>query len=136
MPTNPLDNSNTRIDADGTVWRIPAPETRSPSRIPDGAEGIDPVQALIELGETPDPAAAGGLADQLLAWIAPRPRNPATLSQSRLVPLLGLAADLLARASDASREVADLGATALAQELRMQRALTDRRSTLIADDER
>jgi hypothetical protein len=72
----------------------------------------------------------------LLAWIAPRPRNPATLSQSRLVPLLGLAADLLARASDASREVADLGATALAQELRMQRALTDRRATLIADDER
>lgn len=134
MATEPLNNDGARVHADGAVWRVPAAETRPANRIPEGADGIDPVQALIELGEAGEFAEAGGLADQLLAWIAPRPRNPATLTQSRIVPLLGVAADLLSRASDASGEIVGLGTTALAQELRMQRALADRRATLIADN--
>lgn len=140
MATDPLDNDSARVQADGAVWRVPAPETRPANRIPpanaaDGTGEIDPIQALIELGEAPDFPSAG-LADQLLAWIAPRPRNPATLTQSRIVPLLGVAADLLSRASNTSGEIVGLGATALAQELRMQRALADRRATLIMDHER
>jgi hypothetical protein len=50
--------------------------------------------------------------------------------------LLGIAADMLSRTSNANGEIVGLGATALAQELRMQRALADRRATLIADNER
>jgi hypothetical protein len=134
MATEPLNNDSARVPAEGAVWRVPASEPRPAERIPQGPEEIDPVQALIELGEVGEFAGAGGLADQLLAWIAPRPRNPATLTQSRIVPLLGVAADLLQRASDTSGEIVGLGATALAQELRMQRALADRRATLIADN--
>jgi hypothetical protein len=48
--------------------------------------------------------------------------------------LLGLAADLLAQTAGASGDVVSLGATALAQELRMQRALADRRATLLKSD--
>ena len=135
MATDPLGNDSARIPPDGTVWRIPAPQTPSADRVaprsgPEGAGEIDPIQALIELGEAPDFPNAS-LADQLLAWIAPRPRNPATLTQSRIVPLLGIAADMLSRSSNANGEIVGLGATALAQELRMQRALADRRATLI-----
>jgi hypothetical protein len=140
MATNPLGNDSARVPGDGAVWRIPTAEIPPASRVPDsrspGAAGeVDPIQALIDLGEAPDFPGAG-LADQLLAWIAPRPRNPATLTQSRIVPLLGIAADMLGRASNANGEIVGLGATALAQELRMQRALADRRATLIADNER
>lgn len=133
MATQPLDNNDVRIDANGTIWPVRPPDARPVARLPEGTETIDPVQALLELGEMPDPA-IGGLADQLLAWIAPRPRNPATLTQSRIVPLLGMAADLLAQAADSSGDIAALGGTALAQELRMQRTLADRRATLIKGD--
>ena len=136
MATDPLDNDGVFVPTDSATWRVRAPDTRPASRIPDHGEEIDPVQALIELGESPHLPESGGLADQLMAWITPRPRNPTTLTQSRIVPLLGVAADLLARSSDASGEIVGLGATALAQELRMQRALADRRATLIVDNER
>lgn len=133
MSTQPLDNNDVRIDANGTIWPVRPADPRPLEPLPEGTEAIDPVQALVELGEMPD-MAAGGLADQLLAWVAPRPRNPATLTQSRIVPLLGAAADLLARAADSSGDIAALGGTALAQEIRMQRALADRRATLIKGD--
>jgi hypothetical protein len=135
MATDPLDANSARIQPDGAIWRIPAPETRPADPIPDGVAEIDPVQALLELADAPTLAGAG-LADQLLAWIAPRPRNPAVLTQSRIVPLLGVAADMLSQASNTSGQIVGLGATALAQELRMQSALADRRATLIADNER
>jgi hypothetical protein len=140
MATDPLGNDSARVSADSAVWRTPAAETVPANRIPDsnspdGVTEIDPIQALLELGEASDFPSAS-LADQLLAWIAPRPRNPATLTQSRIVPLLGIAADMLTRSSNANGEIVGLGATALAQELRMQRALADRRATLIVDNER
>jgi hypothetical protein len=135
MATDPLDTNSARIQPDGAIWQIPAPETRPPDPVPDGVAEIDPVQALLELADAPTLASAG-LADQLLAWIAPRPRNPATLTQSRIVPLLGVAADMLSQASNTSGQIVSLGATALAQELRMQSALADRRATLIVDNER
>jgi len=135
MATEPLNNDGARVLEAG-VWRIPARETDPPRRIPDRTVDIDPIQALIELGETVDAPIAGGLADQLLAWIAPRPRNPATLTQSRIVPLLGVAADILTHGGNASGDIIGLGATALAQELRMQRALAERRATLLPGSER
>jgi hypothetical protein len=107
---------------------------RAPARL-HRTEAIDPVQALIELGEGADPAAAGGLAGQLLAWIAPRPRNPASLTQSRIAPLLSVAADMLTRASNTPGEIVGSGTNALVQELRMIRALADRRATLVPDGE-
>jgi hypothetical protein len=133
MATQSLDNNNVRVDTNGTIAPIRAADARLVTPLPEGIETIDPVQALIELGEMPEPV-LGGLADQLLAWVAPRPRNPATLTQSRIVPLLGTAADLLTQAVDTSDDIAALGGTALAQELRMQRALADRRATLIKGD--
>ncbi len=136
MATAPLGNDAARIPGDTQVSRTTATEARAPERIPDRTEAIDAIQALLELGEEPDFTPSASLAEQLLAWIAPRPRNPATLTQSRIVPLLSVAADMLSRAADSSGEIVGLGATALAQELRMQRALADRRATLIADNGR
>jgi hypothetical protein len=136
MATEPLGHDVARIPGDSQVSRTAATEARGPERIPDRTEAIDAIQALLELGEEPDLTPSASLAEQLLAWIAPRPRNPATLTQSRIVPLLSVAAEMLSRAADSSGEIVGLGATALAQELRMQRALADRRATLIADNGR
>lgn len=136
MATEPLGNNVARIPGDGQVSRIPATEARGPERIPDRTESIDAVEALLELGGERDFTPSASLAEQLLAWIAPRPRNPTTLTQSRIVPLLSVAADMLSGAADSSGEIVGLGTTALAQELRMQRALADRRATLIADNGR
>jgi len=66
-----------------------------------------------------------------MAWIAPRPRNPTTLTQSRIVPLLGMAADMLSQGAGSSGDIVGLGAAALVQELRMQKALADLRATLL-----
>ena len=133
MATEPLGHDAARIPGDNQVSRTAATEARAGERIPDRTEAIDAIQALLDLGEEPDFIPSASLAEQLLAWIAPRPRNPATLTQSRIVPLLSVAADMLSRAADSSGEIVGLGATALAQELRMQRALADRRATLITD---
>jgi hypothetical protein len=136
MATEPLGSNVGRIPGDGQVSRIPPTEARGPERIPDRAESIDAIQALLELGEDQESTPSASLAEQLLAWIAPRPRNPTTLTQSRIVPLLSVAADMLSNAADSSGEIVGLGAQALAQELRMQRTLADRRATLIADSGR
>jgi len=136
MATEPLANNVARIPGDGQVARIPATEARSADHIPDRTESIDAVQALLELGDEQEFTPSASLAEQLLAWIAPRPRNPTTLTQSRIAPLLSVAADMLSNAADSSGEIVGLGATALAQELRMQRTLADRRATLIADQGR
>lgn len=107
----------------------------------DPFSGLDPVQALAEMGEEQiAPEEVTGLADQLLAWLMPTPRNPDTLTQARIVPLLGLAADMLGRAANADpdtgtepmpSDISRLGIAALEQELRLQRALADRRATLL-----
>ena len=136
MATEPLANNVARIPGDGQVSRVPATEARGPHRIPDRPESIDAVQALLELGDERDFTPSASLAEQLLAWIAPRPRNPTTLTQSRIVPLLSVAADMLSSAADSPGEIVGPGAQALAQELRMQRTLADRRATLIADNAR
>jgi hypothetical protein len=136
MATEPLGHDAARIPGDSQVSHTAATEARAAERIPDRTEAIDAIQALLDLGEEPDFTPSASLAEQLLAWIAPRPRNPATLTQSRIVPLLSVAADMLSRAADSSGEIVGLGATALAQELRMQRALADRRATLIVDNGR
>ena len=135
VTTPPTDSAAAGVESGGAVWRIPPAEARRVDLSIEGTNAVDPVQALMELGDAPEPSAGGlGLADQLLAWIAPRPRNASTLTQSRIAPLLGLAADLLAQTAGASGDVVSLGATALAQELRMQRALADRRATLLKSD--
>ena len=136
MATEPVGNNVARIAGDGQVSRIQPTEARGPDRIPDRAHSIDAVQALLELGEEHASTPSASLAEQLLAWIAPRPRNPTTLTQSRIAPLLSVAADMLSSAADSSGEIVGLGAKALAQELRMQRTLADRRATLIADNGR
>jgi hypothetical protein len=130
MVTEPLGPG--QVPGDSQVSRIAPADPRPVEAIPDRAEAIDAVQALLELAGEQQPAQPLSLSEQLLAWLAPQPRNPSTLTQSRIVPLLGVAADMLSRASDPSGEIVGLGTTALAQELRMQRALADRRATLIA----
>jgi hypothetical protein len=107
-------------------------EARPVDGRPDASGDVDAVQALLALGEELQGAPAQGLADQLLDFLAPRPRNPQTLTQSRIVPLLGLAADLIGGSSRKNNDLVMLGATALEQELRMQRALADRRATLVS----
>lgn len=92
--------------------------------------GLDAIAALAELVSDQPSLDSNGLADQLLEFVMPRPRHPEALTQPRIVPLLGAAADLL-RSSSRSQHIVGLGATALEQELRQHRALADRRATLI-----
>ncbi len=133
MATEPL-SSGTRIPSGDGVWRVQSPETRIPDSAVPPADGVDIVQALADLGADPQGLTEKGLADALLAWLSPRPRNPDTLTQSRIVPLLGAAADLLARSAQAAPDIVSLGSVALEQELRTHRTLADRRATLIAGD--
>jgi hypothetical protein len=133
MATEPLGNGTGQTPGDSQVSSIPPATARPVEAVPDRTQAIDAVQALLELAGEQQPAQPASLAEQLLAWLAPQPRNPSTLTQSRIVPLLGVAADMLSRASDPSGEIVGLGTTALAQELRMQRALADRRATLITE---
>ena len=93
---------------------------------------VSPVDALAALEELAEGAtSSGGLADQLLAFVAPRPRHPDTLSAPRIVPLLGAAANLLERGAAGSDDLASLGTAALGQELRQHKELAERRATLI-----
>jgi hypothetical protein len=95
-------------------------------------ESLDLVQALSDLaGAAPD---GGGLEDALLAWVMPRPRQPETLLQARLAPLLGAAADMVSRNARLAPDIAHLGSAALAQELRAQRQLAARRADLSLRD--
>lgn len=95
---------------------------------------VEPVDALSELEALAEGRVTrlsdNGLADRLLAWVAPRPRHPDTLEPARIVPLLGMAAELLSSAAGEG-DLASLGAAALAQELRQHRDLAERRATLI-----
>ncbi len=94
---------------------------------------VSPVDALAALEELAGGATrpSGGLADQLLAFVTPRPRHPDTLRAPRIVPLLGAAASLLERGAAGSDDLAALGTAALGQELRQHRELAERRATLI-----
>ncbi len=132
MATEPLNSGGGRIPTGDGVWRIPPPELRAPDPAAPVVDGLDVVQALADLGADPPALTERGLADALLSWLAPRPRNPETLTQPRIVPLLGVAADLLARGAQTSPDIVSLGSAALEQELRMHRTLADRRATLIA----
>lgn len=93
---------------------------------------VDPVTALAELADQalhglPAPC----LADQLLAYVMPRPRSPETLKPAHIAPLLGLAADALSRRSAEASDVVHLGSLALEQELRQHQALAERRTNQI-----
>ena len=123
--------ASTVARSDG-VARVRPAETR-PVEQPATAAPHDIVQALSELEADPATLGSNGLADALLSWLAPRQPQPGTLAQSRIVPLLGGAADLLARGAALAPEIRDLGAAALEQELRLQRALADRRASLLAE---
>ena len=126
----------------------PAPGIRGPAQVaspqslglsrsrrpqdPLTADELDPVAALAEM-TLPASVQPAALADQLLAFIAPAPVNPSILSPSRLVPLLGAAADLLTRYGSENDDIVRLGSAALEQELRAHAALADRRATLVGD---
>jgi hypothetical protein len=131
MATEPLHDSAGRIPGGEMVGRVRRPEARSPEPVVAAAQPLDIIQALGELQDSPD-LAAMGLADALLAWLTPRPRNPGLLAQARIAPLLGLAIDMLRHHRQANPDVAGLGASALEQELRTQRTLAERRAASAA----
>ena len=91
------------------------------------------VQALRELSDQPG-GQPQSIADGLLDWLTPRLRHADTLTQARIVPLLGIAADLIARGAQMTPDIVRLGSVALEQELRMQRTLADRRAALTLND--
>ena len=95
------------------------------------AEQLDPVEALAALMDEPGDIGSNGLADQLLDYVRPRPRHPEALTQPRIIPLLGAAADLLRNAASQEDSIVALGGTALEQELRQHRMLAERRASLL-----
>jgi len=133
MSTIPINDASISPSISGAESVAPPrrTQTRPVASRADLSGEVDAVQALLDLAEQLHAPAAPSLADQLLDFLAPHPRNPNTLTQSRIVPLLGLAADLIGRAATDRNDIVTLGSTALEQELRMQRALADRRATLI-----
>ncbi len=120
-------------------WRLRAAGRVAGGRLDPAAAAkardgeVSPADALTALEELAGGVTlpSGGLADQLLAFVAPRPRHPDTLSAPRIVPLLGAAAALLERGAAGSDDLASLGMAALGQELRQHRDLAERRATLI-----
>ncbi len=66
--------------------------------LPDATGALDPIADLSALAADLSRLEGNGLADRLLAWLAPQPHRLEVLSQQRVVPLLGAAADLIARA--------------------------------------
>jgi hypothetical protein len=110
-----------------------APAGARSRRSADDAVAFDPVAELEEIAAAGGitRAARPGLATQLLDYVAPRPRSFDSLAPSRLLPLLGLAADQVGRAGQESDEIGKLGASALEQELEQHRALAERRATMI-----
>jgi hypothetical protein len=133
MATEPLSGRQEGLPATERLFRPPALDAR-PEPVRGQAEALDLVQALSELSGASAGLEGGGLEDALLAWVMPRPRNPETLMQARLVPLLGTAADLVSRSARIAPDIARLGSAALEQELRAQRHLAERRANLSLRD--
>ncbi len=128
MPTTPLGAGDSRI-ASAEPWGAQRIEARHAAAA-DTAEPIDIVNALASMNDDSDGLEEEGLSGALMTWLMPRPRNPDTLTQTRIVPLLGAAADMLAHSTRMAPEIAQLGARALEQELRTQRDIAERRATL------
>jgi hypothetical protein len=133
MPTNALaDSANgSAVSRNEGAWPIQRPQARPVRGALDASGEIDAVQALLDLDSELEAPAGASLADQLLDFLSPQPRDKLTLTHARIVPLLGLAADLIGRISADSPDIVNLGSAALEQELRMQRMLADKRATLI-----
>ena len=133
MATDGPGNATSRTSPSDAVWRLPRLETRLPSPELEALAPLDLIDGLDELQRQTPSLESNGLADALLDWLTPRPSRPEILSQGRIAPLLGAAADLLARSASAMPDIASVGARALEQELRDQRALAERRASLQRD---
>lgn len=105
-----------------------------------GAGGRGDGQALVSFDPIAvvtgfDPGAAGpraaGLQAQLLDWVAPRTRQFEAMQPGRLLPLLGLAVDRLAKDAPNLDELGWLGAAALERELRDHQDVAERRATIV-----
>ena len=129
MVTTPLGGDDVQLPQTGGVWSVRRPDAPQSRRAEPIPPPIDVLDALAELADQAPPA-DGGIAEAMLAWLMPKPRHADTLTQSRMAPLLGIAADLVAHGTQMSPDIAKLGAMALEQELRMQRAVAERRAAL------
>lgn len=129
MATTPLGGDNVTLPQTGGVWSVRRAEVPRGGRAEAPPPPLDVLDALAELGDSA-PQADGGIAEAMLAWLMPRPRHADTLTQARMAPLLGVAAEMIAHSTQMSPDIAKLGAMALEQELRMQRAVAERRAAL------
>lgn len=96
-----------------------------------GVPEFDAFTALVEAARGAGAPPAAGLQAHLLDWVAPTTRQFETMSPARLLPLLGLAIDRLAKETQGSDDLDQLGAVALERELHDHQALAERRATLI-----
>lgn len=128
MAAEPLDR-DVSLPVSDALWGARRIEGRAADRAAPATAPLDVVAALNELANEAAPA-EGGIAEAMMTWLTPRLRNADTLSQARIVPLLGMAAEMIAHSAEISPDIARLGALALEQELRSQRALAERRAGL------
>lgn len=126
--------------AGGSTPELRRPTVSGPATVRAGTEAgdriasgdIDVIASLASLAESDGRnLRRPGLGDQLLAYVAPRPRDPETLRAPRIAPLLGLAAEILARQDRTTDDIVHLGAVALEQELRLHAMLAERRANQI-----
>jgi hypothetical protein len=133
MAAYPIDRSPAATPID-PARRVPP--TRRVHRTDDlehaeQAESLDPIESLVALADQQGDIGSNGLADELLDYVRPRPLHPEALTQPRIIPLLGAAADLLRNAASQEDTIVALGGTALEQELRQHRMLAERRASLL-----
>ena len=98
---------------------------------PDAVAALDAFAAVVQAARDAGAPPPGGLQARLLDWVAPTTRQFEAVSPARLLPLLGLAVDLLAEASQRGDELDQLGAAALERELHDHQGLAERRAALI-----
>lgn len=121
---------DSRIEAAFAVGGVAAAGVRRAPADPEVT--FDPVEEVGALaGGRAIGGAAGGLAAQMLDYVAPQPRNADALMQPRIVPLLGLAAEQVGTMAGRSDVLDSVGIRALQQELENYRALAEQRSNRI-----
>ena len=92
---------------------------------------FDPLAEVTSIARGASAPPPAGLSARLMEWAAPGARQFESVAPSRLLPLLTVAVDRLANEAQTVDLLGELGAVALARELRDHQALAERRATMI-----
>lgn len=126
--------ATTRLDPAVSPASPPRPPARGDNASRAAEAQFDPIAELLALA-TPPATPAPGLADQMLDYALPQPRDPRTLTPGRIPVLLAAAARLLtARAASGDTSRATAGDTSRATSGDTSRAASGETPSVVSDD--